>query len=78
MHTTFSVALVILFTLFSAHPAEARGGRGKAVASASKPRPHRCTSCKRDVVPLKQSTPDTPANMQWEAIAEAKAKDKIQ
>jgi hypothetical protein len=29
------------------------------------------------VVPLKRGGPDTPNNMQWEATAEAKAKDRL-
>jgi len=30
------------------------------------------------VVPLKRGGPDTPANMQWQTVAEAKAKDRVE
>jgi hypothetical protein len=30
------------------------------------------------VIPLKRSGPDTPSNMQWQSIAEARAKDKVE
>ena len=30
------------------------------------------------IIPLKRGGPDTPSNMQWQTIAEAKAKDRVE
>jgi hypothetical protein len=33
---------------------------------------------KPDIVPLKRGGADSPENMQWQTLADAKAKDKIE
>ena len=74
-------------------PLAGRDGRGRLTRSKAARRDfehsHPCPSTGRSngacpgyvvdhVVPLKRGGPDAPSNMQWQTIAEGKAKDRIE
>lgn len=82
------LALSIVLSLLSAHTSDAKQQRS-AAAKATFKRLHLCPSTGAPrgacpgyivdhIIPLCAGGVDHPSNMQWQTIAEAKAKDKIE
>ncbi len=85
MKKILRIIMVIFMTFQAAAPAQAIGHRSH-VAKAAFKRQHPCPSTGKPrgacpgwvidhVVPLCAGGPDDPANMQWQTMADAKAKD---